>query len=111
MVAAAVLSLGTVMIQGALLRSVDLLARTSNTLTARQWMSEKLWETKEKLFYSEEDVSSESGSFTESGRVYHWSLEVRPVSTDKLYSIRLAVSWQQGKEAPLEVVTQVYAAQ
>lgn len=110
MVTAAVLSLGTVMIQGGLLRAADLLNRYSNTLVARQWMDERLWQTQETLFYSGEDaVQSTSGSFTKSGREFDWELDARLGSGKDLYRIRLSVSWSQGGR-PLQVIKEIYAA-
>ena len=110
MVTVAVLSLGTVMIQGGLLRAADILNRTSNTLIARQWMDEKLWQAQETLFYSGEGGSLEatSGNFSEYGRDFNWSLGASSTGID-LYKLKLSVTWSQGGRA-VEVIKEIYAA-
>lgn len=110
MVTAAVLSLGTVMIQGGLLRAADILNRASNTLIARQWMDEKLWQAQEALLYSKEEDSPQetSGNFSEYGRDFNWSLAADSLGID-LYELRLSVSWSQGGR-PVEITKEIHAA-
>jgi prepilin-type N-terminal cleavage/methylation domain-containing protein len=109
MVTVVVLSLGTVMIQGGLLRAADILNRYSNTLIARQWIDEKIWRTQEALLYSEAGDSANSGTFVESGREFNWSVNTSGTSGKDTYKIALSVTWSQGG-LPLQVTKEVYAA-
>lgn len=101
MITVAVLSMGTVMIQQGFLRSSSVLDRLSSSLKIQSWMDERIWEAKERLFYSESaSLDNQGGDFTDSGRLFHWLLEVQPVSDGKdLYQIHLSVNWTDGNGA------------
>lgn len=97
MVAAAILSVGIVLVQQGFLRSATLLAKLSRTLEARQWADEKVWEVKENLFYSQDPSPGEgSGSFESNGRKYSWTAQAEPLSLADLYAVRVVVQWPDG---------------
>lgn len=97
MLATVVLSVGTVLIQAGLLRSASLLSRYAHSLAAERWMDEKIWETKQSLFYSElPSEGAPAGSFTDSGKEFSWNLTVSPQEGKNLYLMELSVQWEEG---------------
>lgn len=101
MVTVSVLSLGLVLINGSLLRIADLLSRYNNSLAGYRWMNEKIWESKEALFYSEEPSSSTSGTGVMSlnRKDAYWVLRDEDVAGAKgTHLLDLSLGWQQGQE-------------
>src|SRR3989338_2685449 len=89
MVAAALLSLGTVMIREGFLRSAELEGRLSHTMAAERWMHEKAWQTREALLYLKTAVpGNESGQFRSANKTYDWQLETQAPGQET-YSLKL----------------------
>ena len=109
MIATAVLLLGTVMIHESYLRAADLFGRYSDTLKVRLWMNGHLWDIKENLIYSPSpSEESSTGSFTDGGKNYNWSQDIRALSNPKFYDIRLSVNWNEGNQ-PFNLIKETYA--
>ena len=107
--AAVILALGTLLLQGGLLRSASLYGRYSNTLKAGLWADAKLWEAREALLYADPpNLRPDQGSFMADGRRYGWSMDVRRMGED-FYSVGLAVRWNEG-DFPMELKREMYAA-
>lgn len=103
MVAAALLSLGTVMIREGFLRSAELEGRLSHTMAAERWMHEKAWQARESLLYLKTAApGSESGQFRGANKTYDWQLETQ-ASGQEAYSLKLVVRWMEGQR-PVERV-------
>ena len=98
MVTVAILSLGTLLIQQGLLRSSDVLNHYNSQLAIEAWADEKIWDTREALLFAAEGSQVEtSGSFTESGRNFNWSIETKlNPGADQLYFVRLNARWLEG---------------
>ena len=110
MATVAILSLGTLLIQEGLLHLANILGHYNNYLAAQESISEKTWDIKESLFFSEEpSTGGNSGIFTESGRDFNWSINASPISgMDNLYSIQWSVGWMEGNK-PANLSAAVYA--
>ena len=98
MITVAILSLGTLLIQQGLLRSSDILNHYNSQLAVEAWADQKIWDAREALLFAEEGGLTEtSGSFTESGRNFDWSIETKLNSgTDQLYFVHLKTTWLEG---------------
>ena len=98
MVTVAILSLGTLLIQQGLLRSSDFLNHYNSQLAVEAWADEKIWDIREALLFAAEGSQMEtSGSFTESGRNFSWSIEAVLVpGVDQLYFIKMNTTWLEG---------------
>ena len=100
-------SLGSLMIQGTLLKGADVFGRYSNTLRAIAW-SEQKWAASREALLRDELASSEEGSLSLPGKDFQWSLGSDELETD-LYSIRLSLRWtESGKPLAYEKESYVY---
>ena len=100
MITVAILSLGLVMVNGALIRIADLLGRYTNSLIGYQWMDQKMWEAKETLFYSETPRGDAGGTGVVSlnQKDAYWSLQDKAVPLTKgVHDLSFTVGWQQGQ--------------
>ncbi len=98
MFAVCILTLSTMVIQEGFLRSATLFGRYANTLIAKAWMEQKLWEIKEGLVYVPvPDLGGQSGSFQESKKSFEWSLDTGYARQGRdLYTLNFVVSWNEG---------------
>ena len=110
MVTTVILCLGTVFVQECLLRSANLLGRYAHTLKAQRWMSEKIWEAKEAVFYSDNPITGgQGGNFTDEGKEFSWNLKADSQGSGKdLYLIELEVQWEEGHR-PVRLVRSLLA--
>ena len=101
MITVSILSLGLVMVNGALIRIADLLGRYTNSLVGYQWMDQKMWEAKESLFYSEAIRTDAGGTGVVSllnQKEAYWSLQDKAVLMTKgVHDLSFTVGWQQGQ--------------
>ncbi len=110
MVSVVILSIGTLMIQEGMLRSVDLFNRHSNTLKAELWMDRKISEVEEDLFFAEfPALGNDAGAFTRDGRPFNWSTVSEQSPEGKnLFRVQLTVSWLEAGR-PRSTQKQIYA--
>ncbi|HTL71275.1 MAG TPA: hypothetical protein VL404_08305 [Candidatus Eisenbacteria bacterium] len=103
------LAMGTLMIQEGFLRSASIYARYANSLKARIWMNEKLWEARASVLFSAQPfVGSDEGVFTSGSKPFHWKLQADQRGST-LYAVKLQVDWlEDGRPVFLE--REVYAA-
>ena len=108
MAAAVILAVGTLLLQGGMLRTANLYGRYKHTLYASQWAQNKLWEARELLVYSDpSELSSDQGSVEAGGRTYRWDLDVKSLA-ENLYSVRLSVKWLESG-VPVSLNREIYA--
>jgi prepilin-type N-terminal cleavage/methylation domain-containing protein len=109
MAAAVILGLGTLLLQGGLLRSAQLYGRYSDSLKASLWANDKLWEVRESIVFKDPpDPVSGEGAFTVDGRSFDWSLDVRTIG-DNLYKASLEIRWNEGN-APVQLNREIFAS-
>jgi prepilin-type N-terminal cleavage/methylation domain-containing protein len=109
MAATVILALGTLLLQGGLLRSAHLYGRYSNSLKASLWADDKLWDVRESIVFSNPpDPEGGEGSFTVDGRNFDWSLDVRTQGED-LYRASLEIRWNEGN-SPVAIRREIYAS-
>jgi hypothetical protein len=109
MAAAVVLAVGTLLLQGGLLRSAHLYGRYSDTLKVNLWADEKLWQAREDILYTDPpDTGSGNGSFTIDGKDYAWSLDTRALQGQGIYSVNLNIQWDEGG-TPYQLKREMYA--
>ncbi len=104
-----VLGIGSIMIQSNMLRSAGIVSERADTLRIQVQLDEKLWETREKIVYSDNPSPvGDSGSFNQSGRQYDWAVTVRmaPVGADS-YAVR-ATGRRSGNPNAREVARETY---
>ena len=95
MVAVAILSCGLVPIFQALFVSVNAFGTSVNSSNLQPWIDEKIWETKDKLLHG--SSGADSGRVTLARKEFTWTVSVDLIDAEeKLYQLRLAVSWQEG---------------
>jgi prepilin-type N-terminal cleavage/methylation domain-containing protein len=110
MIAAMILGLGTLLLNGGFMKSADLHGRYSNTLKAMLWADQKIWETRETLIYTEEPQTLPSqGSFVQDGKRFGWAVDIRSLSEQDLYSILVTMNWNEGNR-PTQFKRESYAA-
>lgn len=99
-VAAAIFSLGIVLIYNAFFISLDSLNYYSDYLTVAPWMDEKIWQAQASL-NSQGLLAqpAENGDFISKNKKFNWHLTFQPINeTQDLFKINLALFWQQGRK-------------
>jgi len=104
MIAASILSLGTVMISQSNMMSMDVYGRYVNRLSIQNWAEEKIWEIKQAMLESEvPNVGQTSGEVAQNNKTYNWHLAVQSTTSASksfdLYTIQLSISWPEGSRS------------
>ena len=104
MIAASILSLGTVMISQSNMMSMDVYGRYVNRLSIQNWAEEKIWEIKQAMLESEvPNVGQTSGEVAQNNKTYNWYLAVQSTTSASkffdLYTIQLSISWPEGSRS------------
>lgn len=108
MVTVVFVTLGSLLVQGSFLRSADMFGRYSNTLNIMNWMNQECTKTREILLYSkEEELESESGAVTISGKSFSWTRRVQSMETPNLSSIHYSAQWTESGK-PMELQSELY---
>ena len=99
MVAAAVLSLGIILIYEGLFAAWDSFDYYANYLDVLPWADENISQAKHSLTYLGPDARiAQSGEFISKNKNFKWSRSYNLIDEDsRLYRIDLAVSWPQGQ--------------
>ena len=110
MVAAAILSLSTLVITESNLMNLNVYGRFANRVAVQTWAEQKLWEAKENVFSSEVPETGETqGTYETQTRSYQWHLTVTEEKEKQLYSILLKVGWiDNGQEVGIERLTYAF---
>jgi prepilin-type N-terminal cleavage/methylation domain-containing protein len=107
--ATVILAIGTMLLQGGLLRSAHLYGRYSASLKASLWADDKLWDVREAIVFTDPpNPESASGRFNVDGREFGWDLDVRSLG-ENIYKAGLAVRWNEGN-APAELNREIYVS-
>lgn len=111
LVAASILSIGTLFVHQGLLSAASVLNHSSNVLAAERFATEAFWKLRMDLFYAEEPGElNNSGSFVENAREYRWTLSPQMVGGAKdCYGMELKLEWNEGNRPVLYTKT-VYAS-
>ena len=110
MAAAVILALGTVLLQGGLLRTAHLYGRYSNSLKAGIWAEDKLWDARRDILYQTPPIiNSDSGNFNLDNKQFNWDLAVRPLPGKDIYAINLDIRWRESDKL-VELHREIYAA-
>lgn len=95
MAAAAVLSLGVVLLFHSFFSSLDAVQYASNRIFARIWLQGKIAQERENVILLGEVVpGSEAASFILEGRTFSWHRTLQSLDTD-LYMLSLTLSWKE----------------
>lgn len=102
MVAAAVLSLGAVLIYEAFFISLDTLNHCSNYLNAITYIDEKLWQIQDSLIrYNNLTAQDTSGTITAGDKDFNWGASYQLIDGSgraNLYKIDLVFFWNEGSK-------------
>lgn len=96
LIAATVLSLGTMLLQESLLRSAALFGRYGGTLGARVVAEQKVWAAREDILSSTQPGLATSLDRTEiGGREFRSETNIRPAPGKRTYGVLVTVSWEE----------------
>lgn len=110
MAAAVILTLGTVLLQGGLLRAAHLYGRYSNSLKAGIWAESKLWDARRDILYETPPIiNSDGGNFILDNKPFLWDLSVRPLPGKDIYAINLDIRWRESDKL-IELRREIHAA-
>ena len=102
------LTMGTLLIQEAYLRSLHLFGVYTHTFSARAWSEEKLWEGRDRVLYKESpETGSDNGSFTEDNKTFTWNTAVSSATQKNLYLVKVDVEWAEGNR-PQKITREQY---
>lgn len=104
-----VLGIGSIMIQANMLRSAGIISGRADTLRIQVWLNEKLWETRERIVYSDDPSPvGDAGAFDHSRRKYDWAVTVRSLPIGEgTYAVRASGRRSENPNAR-EVVRETY---
>ena len=98
MVAAAVLSLGAVLIHEAYFISLDAYNYYANYVKTAPWMDELIWQAEDNLRQSGNlGQTPQNGELANAGSNTAWDLSFAPLDIQDLYRIDSGLEWQAGK--------------
>ena len=100
MAAAAVLSLGAVLLYQAFFSSLDTFAYCADYLRVGPFVNEKVWEMQDEIIRKGDSASiNTSGEFLVSSKAFPWTAAYDCIDAKYgLYRIELSVSWRKGQK-------------
>ena len=101
-------ALGSMMIQGTMLRAADVYGRYTNTLKTLLWADEQAQRAREALLMGDFEPSK-SGMLEAPNKEFSWTQDMEPLETPNLYRLDLHVTWtESGKPFELQRSQYVY---
>jgi prepilin-type N-terminal cleavage/methylation domain-containing protein len=97
MVAAAVLSLGTVLIFESLLSISTVYDYCSSSIASSAFAHEKLWEAEDSVRRGGTLPPDSSGEFFRGGKRFDWALLLEGAGEDTVYKVTVRLKWSSGK--------------
>ena len=101
-------ALGSMMIQGTMLRAADVYGRYTNTLKVMVWADEQAQLARQSMLMDETELSK-SGTLEAPNKQFSWKQRMDGLGSPNLYQLSLNVSWtESGKEFTFERSQYVY---
>ena len=86
--------LGSMMIQGTMLRAADVYGRYTNTLKIMLWADEQAQLARQAMLMGEPDLSK-SGTLETPNKQFVWDQSLDSLPTPNLYQLSLNISWTE----------------
>ena len=101
-------ALGSMMIQGTMLRAADIYGRYTNTLKVMVWADEQAQLARQSMLMDESE-SSKNGTLEAPNKQFSWNQRLEGLGSPNLYQLSLNVSWtESGKPFTFERSQYIY---